>query len=50
MSSVDAFVIAVPTANRQKSIDHDRQGDSVYIDLGATRVVECWGTTFPRAR
>jgi uncharacterized protein YbaA (DUF1428 family) len=36
-------VIAVPTANKQKFIDHARQGDSVFIDLGATRVVECWG-------
>ena len=36
-------MIAVPTANKQKFIDHARQGDSVFIDLGATRVVECWG-------
>ena len=43
MSYVDGFVIAVPTANKQKFIDHARQGDSVFIDLGATRVVECWG-------
>ena len=43
MSFVDGFVIAVPTANKQKFIDHARQGDSVFIDLGATRVVECWG-------
>lgn len=43
MSYVDGFVIAVPTDNKQKFIDHARQGDSVFIDLGATRVVECWG-------
>ena len=43
MSYIDGFVIAVPTANKQKFIDHARQGDSVFIDLGATRVVECWG-------
>jgi uncharacterized protein YbaA (DUF1428 family) len=36
-------VIAVPTANKEKFIDHAKQGDSVFIDLGATRVVECWG-------
>ena len=44
MSYIDGFVIAVPTANKQKFIDHAKQGDSVFIDLGATRVVECWGT------
>ena len=43
MSYVDGFVIAVPTANRDKFIEHARLGDSVFIDLGATRVVECWG-------
>lgn len=43
MSYVDGFVIAVPTANKQKFIDHAKQGDSVFIDLGATRIVECWG-------
>ena len=47
MSYIDGFVIAVPTANKQKFIDHARQGDSVFIDLGATRVVECWGDDVP---
>ena len=43
MSYVDGFVIAVPTANKQKFIDHAKLGDSVFTDLGAARVVECWG-------
>ncbi|MEZ5778186.1 MAG: DUF1428 domain-containing protein [Paracoccaceae bacterium] len=43
MSYVDGFVIAVPTANKQKFIDHAKLGDSVFIDLGAKRVIECWG-------
>lgn len=43
MSYIDGFVIAVPTANKEKFIDHARQSDSVFIDLGATRVAECWG-------
>ena len=43
MSYMDGFVIAVPTANKQKFIDHAKLGDSVFIELGATRVVECWG-------
>jgi uncharacterized protein YbaA (DUF1428 family) len=47
MSYIDGFVIAVPTANRQKFIDHAKMGDSVFMDLGATRVVECWGDDVP---
>ncbi|MDX2289101.1 MAG: DUF1428 domain-containing protein [Hyphomicrobiaceae bacterium] len=43
MRYIDGFVIAVPTANKQKFIDHARLGDSVFIDLGATRILECWG-------
>ncbi|MBU2581167.1 MAG: DUF1428 domain-containing protein [Alphaproteobacteria bacterium] len=43
MSYIDGFVIAVPTANKQKFIDHAREGDGVFMDLGATRILECWG-------
>lgn len=43
MSYIDGFVIAVPTANKQKFIDHANQGDSVFMDHGATRILECWG-------
>jgi uncharacterized protein YbaA (DUF1428 family) len=47
MSYIDGFVIAVPTANKDKFIAHAKLGDSVFIDLGATRVVECWGDDVP---
>jgi uncharacterized protein YbaA (DUF1428 family) len=50
MSYIDGFLIAVPTANKQKFIDHAKQGDSVFIDLGATRVVECWGDDVPEGK
>lgn len=43
MSYIDGFVIAVPTANKQKFIEHAELGDSVFIELGATRVIESWG-------
>jgi uncharacterized protein YbaA (DUF1428 family) len=43
MSYIDGFVFAVPTANRQTFIEHARLGDSVFMELGATRVLECWG-------
>jgi uncharacterized protein YbaA (DUF1428 family) len=43
MTYIDGFVIAVPQANKQKFIDHATLGDSFFMELGATRVVECWG-------
>ncbi|OEZ00057.1 MULTISPECIES: DUF1428 domain-containing protein [Stenotrophomonas] len=43
MSYIDGFVLAVPTANKEKFIKHANEGDSVFIEFGATRVVECWG-------
>jgi uncharacterized protein YbaA (DUF1428 family) len=50
MSYIDGFLIAVPTANKQKFITHAQQGDSAFIDHGATRVVECWGTDVPKGK
>ena len=47
MSYVDGFVIAVPKANKQKFIDHANKGDSVFAELGATRILECWGDDVP---
>jgi uncharacterized protein YbaA (DUF1428 family) len=44
---VDGLVIAVPKANRDKFIAHAELGDSVFMDLGATRVLECWGDDVP---
>ena len=50
MPYLDGFVIAVPTANKQAFIAHADKGDSVFIDHGATRVVECWGADVPRGK
>lgn len=47
MGYVEGFVIAVPTANRQKFIDHASLIDPMFIELGALRVVECWGEDVP---
>jgi len=48
MTYVDGFVIAVPQANKQKFIEHARTGDSVFFELGATRILECWGDDVPK--
>src|SRR5262245_61457596 len=43
MSYIDGFVMAVPTANKDKFIQHANSGDSVFMENGAKRVLECWG-------
>ena len=50
MAYIDGFVIAVPTANRQKFIDHANTGDPVFMEFGATRVLECWGDDVPTGK
>ena len=47
MSYIDGFVIAVPTANKQQFIEHARQLDPIFIELGALRVIEAWGDDVP---
>lgn len=47
MSYIDGFVIAVPTANKQSFIDHAKSIDGLFIELGATRIFECWGDDVP---
>jgi uncharacterized protein YbaA (DUF1428 family) len=44
MSYVDGFVIAVPSGNRDKFVDHAMKFDEMLIAEGALRVVECWGS------
>jgi uncharacterized protein YbaA (DUF1428 family) len=50
MTYIDGFVIACPEANRDEFIAHARLGDSVFMDLGAIRVVECWGDDVPEGK
>ena len=47
MAYIDGFVIAAPTANKQAFVDHARRFDSIFIEFGATRIVECWGDDVP---
>ena len=50
MAYIDGFVIAVPTANKQKFIDHAKNADSMFIEMGATRILECWGDDVPEGK
>ena len=49
MNYIDGFdtVIAVPTSDKAKFVDHARRMDAIFIELGALRVVECWGSDVP---
>jgi uncharacterized protein YbaA (DUF1428 family) len=47
MSYIDGFVIAVPTADKQKFIDHAATADPMFKEMGAIRIVECWADDVP---
>ena len=50
MAYIDGFVIAVPTANRRKFIDFAKEFDPIFLEYGATRVLECWGDDVPHGK
>ena len=50
MAYIDGYVIAVPTANEQKFIDFANKFDSIFLEYGATRVLECWGDDVPHGK
>ena len=39
--------MAVPSTAKEKFVEHSRKANSVFIELGATRVVDCWGDDVP---
>ena len=47
MAYIDGFVIAVPKENRSKFIEHANIGDGMFMELGATRILECWEDDVP---
>lgn len=50
MSYVDGFLAAVPTANKAAFVEHARAMDAAFLELGALRVVECWGDDVPHGQ
>ena len=50
MSYFDGFVLAVPTAHKDKFIAHATLGDAVFQDEGALRIVEAWGDDVPKGK
>jgi uncharacterized protein YbaA (DUF1428 family) len=47
MAYIDGVVIPVPTAHKRKFIAHANDSDALFIQHGATRVIECWGDDVP---
>jgi uncharacterized protein YbaA (DUF1428 family) len=50
MNYVDGFVAAVPTANRDKYLQHATEMAAVFKEFGALSVVECWGNDVPEGK
>lgn len=48
MSYIDGFVIACPKDNKQAFLDHAELVDPLFIELGATRILECWQDDIPK--
>lgn len=47
MSYVDGFVVAVPSGNKERYIQHASDAAVVFKEYGALRFVECWGDDVP---
>ena len=50
MAYIDGFVLAVPTGKKQKFLDYISEIDPICLELGATRVFECWGDDGPSGK
>jgi uncharacterized protein YbaA (DUF1428 family) len=50
MNYVDGFVLAVPTANRDRYRELALVAATVFKDHGALSVVECWGDDVPEGK
>jgi len=50
MAYIDGFVLAVPTTKKQAFFDMAKSVDSMFLEYGATRVMECWGEDVPHGK
>ena len=50
MNYIDGFVVAVPTANRERYKKHAETAAVVFKEHGALRLVECWGDDVPQGK
>lgn len=47
MHYIDGFVLAVPKANKQAFVHHAETVGAVFMEWGATRMLECWEDDVP---
>ncbi|MFD1788059.1 DUF1428 domain-containing protein [Sphingomonas floccifaciens] len=50
MTYIEGFLTPVPTANRDRYLDHARAAVPMFKDFGAARMVEAWGEDVPRGQ
>jgi uncharacterized protein YbaA (DUF1428 family) len=50
VSYIDGFIVAVPTANKEKYRAHAEGALGLFKEFGATRMVEGWGDDVPRGK
>lgn len=44
---IDGFVAAVPTANKEKFIEHSREMSKFMKEFGVLKITDCWGDDVP---
>lgn len=47
MEYIEGLVVAVPTKNKDKFVEHARDAAIVFKEHGAIQIVECWGDDIP---
>jgi uncharacterized protein YbaA (DUF1428 family) len=50
MAYIDGFVLAVPTANRERYTKFAEDAAAIFKEHGALTVVECWGDDVPQGK
>ena len=50
MNYIDGFVLAVPTANKQRYKEFAVDAAAIFKDHGALNLVECWGDDIPEGK
>ena len=50
MPYIDGYVLACPAQEKDAFVKFATAADGVFIDLGATRILECWQDDVPRGK
>lgn len=50
MAYIDGMVAAVPTANKDKYLEHAKKADALIKEAGALSCVETWGVDIPEGQ